>query len=142
MSLQAYSEIIAYSKLLQKTPKASPDKISKKTVDSVKKQVKELWKNLSKEDREDIATAPGLWVCLRSQYRFGTKDQKKEIRDSVKKIEQAKAEQGTGNDGGGKTNVALNMAAHNSMLQIQQQTFNTYMWSRGFNYQPATGKMW
>ena len=146
MSLQAYSEIIAYSKLLQKTPKASPDKISKKSVNSVKKQVKEVWKNLSKEDKEDIATAPGLWVCLRSQYRFGTKEQKEEIRDSVKKIEQskvtAKADQGKGNDGDGKTNVALNMAAHTSMLQIQQQTFNSYMWSRGYNYQPATGRMW
>jgi hypothetical protein len=35
-----------------------------------------------------------------------------------------------------------NMRTHNVRLNIQQQTFNTYMWSRGFNYQPATGKMW
>lgn len=141
MSLQAYSEIIAYSKLLQKSSTASPDKITKKSVDSVKKQVKEVWKNLSNEDKEDIATAPGLWVCLRSQYRFGTKKQQKEIRDSIKKIEEAKVvpkESSSKTDSG----EPMSMAAHWSMMQIQQMTFNTYMWSRGFNYLPATGKMW
>ena len=34
------------------------------------------------------------------------------------------------------------MLKHNVLMNIRQQTFNTYMWSRGFNYQPATGKMW
>jgi hypothetical protein len=34
------------------------------------------------------------------------------------------------------------MFQHNVLMNIQQQTFNQYMWSRGFNYQPATGKMW
>jgi hypothetical protein len=28
------------------------------------------------------------------------------------------------------------------LMNIRQQTFNQYMWGRGFNYQPATGKMW
>ena len=36
----------------------------------------------------------------------------------------------------------MNMATHNSLMAIQQMTFNTYMWSRGFNYSPAYGKMW
>ena len=146
MSLQAYSEIIAYSMLLQEDDKASPDKITKKSVDSIKKQVKKVWKDFSKEDKEDIATAPGVWFCLRAQYRFGTKAQQKEIRNSIKKIEQAKAvvkdDKGTASTGKDKTNVAMDMTAHMSMMQIQQMTFNTYMWSRGFNYLPATGKMW
>ncbi|NLO09696.1 MAG: hypothetical protein GX129_07455 [Clostridiales bacterium] len=141
MSLQAYSEIIAYSKLLQKDSSSSPDKITKKSVDSVKKQVKEVWKNLSKEDREDIATTPGLWVCIRSQYRFGTKDQKKEIRDSVKKIEQAK-EAPKADSSKTTKDEPMSMAAHWSMMQIQKMTFNSYMWSRGYNYSITTGKMW
>lgn len=140
MSLQAYSEIIAYSKLLQKNSKASPDKITKKSVNSVKKKVKEVWNSLSKEDKEDIATAPGLWVCLRSQYRFGTKDEKKLIRDSIKKIEQARVEvKPDSNKNNSKK--TLDMTSHWSMMQVQQQTFNTYMWSRGFNYS-VNGKMW
>lgn len=141
MSLQAYSELIAYSKLLQKNPKASPDKITKKSVDSIKKQVKEVWKDLSKEDKEDIATAPGLWVCLRSLYRFGTKEEQKEIRDSIKKIEQAK-EQPKENSNKANAKKAMDMNAHWSMMQIQQMTFNSYMWSRGFNYSITMGKIW
>jgi hypothetical protein len=35
-----------------------------------------------------------------------------------------------------------NMIKHNVLMNIQQQTFNSYMWSSGFNYQPASGKMW
>lgn len=35
-----------------------------------------------------------------------------------------------------------NMIKHNVLMNIQQQTFRSYMGSRGFNYQPATGKMW
>lgn len=142
MSLQAYSEIIAYSRLLQKDSKASPDKISKKSVDSVKKEVKEVWKNFSKEDKENIATVPGLWVCLRSQYRYGTKDDKKLIRDSIKKLEEAKVEtkvdKGTGT-GSGKT---LDMTSHWVLMEMQKTTFNTYMRSRGFNYSASYGQMW
>lgn len=137
MSLQAYSEIIAYSKLLQKDSKASPDKITKKSVDEIKKQVKETWKNLSNEDKEDIATAPGLWVCLRSLYRFGTKEQQKEIRDSIKKIQEVSVEKKTTT-----SKAPMSMTAHWSMMQIQKMTFNSYMWSRGFNYSIAYGKMW
>jgi len=34
------------------------------------------------------------------------------------------------------------MLKHSVLMNIQQQTFNSYMWSRGFNDQPAAGKMW
>jgi hypothetical protein len=34
------------------------------------------------------------------------------------------------------------MIKHNVLMNIQQQTFNSTMWSRGFNYQPASGKVW
>ena len=33
------------------------------------------------------------------------------------------------------------MTSHNVLMGIQAQTFNTYMWSRGFNYSSG-GKMW
>jgi len=42
MSLTAYSEIITYSRLLQKDSKAKPDQISQKTVNKIKKQVKKV----------------------------------------------------------------------------------------------------
>lgn len=65
------------------------------------------------------------------------KKEKEEIRKSIKKIQEVSVAKKTST-----TKKPMSMAAHNSMMQIQQMTFNTYMWSRGFNYLPATGKMW
>jgi len=62
MSLTAYSEIIAYSRLLQQNSKAKPEQISQKSVNEIKQQVKKVWKSFSTADRQDIATTPGLMV--------------------------------------------------------------------------------
>lgn len=149
MSLTAYSEIIAYSRLLQEDFKALPDQISKKTVKEIKKEVKKAWKSFSTDDKKDIATSPGLWVCLRTQLKYGTKTEKKSIRNNLIKLEKvtrdiktiSSTETNSSGSGSG-TKKPMDMTAHWSMMQIQQQTFNSYMWSRGFNYLPATGKMW
>lgn len=148
MSLTAYSEIIAYSRLLQKDAKAKPEDITKKSVSDIKTQVKKVWKTFSDEDREQIATAPGLWVCLRTQLRYGTKEQQQKVRDMLIKLEEIKkeTEADKGSEQSGETNTGTNkpmdMTSHWSMMQIQQMTFNSYMWSRGFNYSIVGGKMW
>jgi hypothetical protein len=150
MSLTAYSEIITYSRLLQKDPKAKPDQISQKSVNKIKKQVKKVWKSFSVTDKQDIATTPGLWVCLRAQLKYGSKEEQKKIRDNLKKLEAVTHNIDTNNNTNSETNgstesgtkKSLDMTTHWCMMQMQQQTFNTYMRSRGFNYLPATGKMW
>jgi hypothetical protein len=148
MSLTAYSEIIAYSRLLQKDSKAKPDQISQKSVNKIKKQVKKVWQSFSITDRQDIATAPGLWVCLRVQLKYGSKKEQDKIRDNLKKLEAVTRNIDTSNGTGTKssnksgTEKPMDMTTHWCMMQMQQQTFNTYMWSQGFNYLPATGKMW
>lgn len=150
MSLTAYSEIIAYSRLLQQDPKAKPEQITQESVNEVKQQVKAVWKSFSITDKKDIATTPGLWVCLRVQLQSGTQAEQDKIRENLKKLEAAThdiaANNGTSPTANGSTGAGtqkpMSMTTHWCMQQIQQQTFNTYMWSRGFNYLPATGKMW
>jgi hypothetical protein len=152
MSLTAYSEIIAYSRLLQKDSEAMPNQISQKTVNKIKKQVKKVWESFSADEKKDIATAPGLWVCLRTQLEYGTDKEQDKIRENLKKLEAVTRDivANTGTDtnsgstggSGSGTDTPVDMTTHWCMMQIQQQTFNTYMWSRGFNYLPATGKMW
>jgi hypothetical protein len=144
MSLTAYSEIIAYSRLLQDDPKAKPDQITAKAVNEIKKQVKEVWSTYSEADKNDIATSPGLWVCLRVQLKYGSKETQDSIRDNLIKLEATTRNIGTdtGNSTENETNPPMSMTAHWCMMQVQQMTFNTYMWSRGFNYLPVTGKMW
>jgi len=150
MSLTAYSEIIAYSRLLQQDPKAKPDQITQESVNDIKQQVKAVWNSFLATDKQDIATAPGLWVCLRVQLENGTQAEQDKIRDNLKKLEAATQNTAAGNGTGQATNGSsgagtqkpMSMTTHWCMQQIQQQTFNTYMWSRGFNYLPATGRMW
>jgi hypothetical protein len=145
-----YSEIIAYSRLLQKNSKAKPDQISQKSVNEIKKQVKKVWNSFSTTDKQDIATTPGLWVCLRTQLKYGTKEEQKKIRDNLIKLEAATHDIGSGNGTNTDTNSGtetgtekpMDMTTHWCMMQMNQMTFNTYMWSQGFNYLPATGKMW
>ena len=150
MSLTAYSEIIAYSRLLQQNPIAKPEQISQESVNEIKQQVIKVWESFSITDRQDIATAPGLWICLRVQLQNGSQAEQDKIRTNLKKLEAVTRNISTSNSTDPKTNgntgsgteEPISMAAHWCMMQMQQQTFNTYMWSRGFNYLPATGKMW
>ena len=150
MSLTAYSEIIAYSRLLQKNSKAMPDQITQKSVDEIKLQVKKVWVSFSKDDRKDIATTPGLWICQRVLLKNGSQAEQDKIRTNLKKLETATRNIGTSNSTSPNTSTStdpgtkkpMDMTTHWCLMQMQQQTFNTYMWSRGFNYLPATGKMW
>ena len=129
-----------------------PDQISQDSVNEIKKQVKDSWKTFTTKEKEQIATTPGLWVCLRTLVNSGStkeqdtvrsnlikltpekptiKDKKYEEAGSIKEDETSETE-----------NKPMSMIAHNTLMNIQQMTFNTYMWSRGFNYSINYGKMW
>ena len=140
MSLAAYSEIIAFSRLLRQNPQASPEQISPDSVNEVRKQVLQVWRSFSQNEQQDIATSPGLWICLRvllrERFPGGTGQNPEPASETVRRNPS-----GTGS-GTGNQRAPMDMATHNSLMAIQQMTFNTYMWSRGFNYSPAYGKMW
>ena len=44
--------------------------------------------------------------------------------------------------GGSATELGRRYLAHQTLMMMQQQTFNTYMWSRGFPGWTPMGKMW
>jgi len=141
MALTAYSEIIAYSRLLQKNPKAKPEQISSKSVNEIKKQVKKVWKSFSSTDQKDIATSPGVWVCLRAQLKYSSKEEQDKIRDNLKNLEsvtrniESNNSSNTETDSSTKTGTVqpMDMTTHWCMMQIQQQTFNSYMWTHGYS---------
>ena len=141
MSLTAYSEIIAYSRLLRQNPKAMPEQISPDSVKEIKKQVQDTWKTFTGEERQQIAASPGLWICLRTLLANGSKSEQDKVRSDLLKLP-PETQTIKNNEKSGTEEKPMSMAAHNSLMAIQQMTFNTYMWSRGFNYSPAFGKMW
>ncbi len=138
MSLTAYSEVIAYSRLLRKNPEATPEQISSDYVNDIKNQVQDSWTTYTNEEQQQIATSPGIWFCLRTLVNNGSESEQDDVRSNLVKLT---PETQTTNDSN-NSNKPMSMAAHNAMMNIQQMTFNTYMWSRGFNYSPAYGKMW
>jgi hypothetical protein len=80
MAAAAYSEIFAYSELLQKNPNATPDQISLTTVAEIRNQLLKEWSRFTKNDRERIATAPGLWVATRALLRYSSKEEQGQIK--------------------------------------------------------------
>ncbi len=141
MSLTAYSEIISYSRLLRQNPKAMPEQISLDSVKEIKKQVQDTWKTLTLTERQQIATAPGLWICLRTLLSNGSKSEQEKVRSNLLKLTLS-TQTTKDNEKSETRNKPMDMGTHSSLMAIKQMTFNTYMWSRGFNYSPAYGKMW
>ncbi len=147
MAASAYSEIMAFSELLQRNNSARVGQIPDPTVLEIRQQLKNQWSTLSQADRESIATSPGLWLCLRTLMDHGSKSEQEKTRTLIRGL--SGATEGPGTGGGERLEgsatsrkLAEQMAKHNVLMNIQQQTFNSYMWSRGFNYHPTYGKMW
>lgn len=136
MSLTAYSEIIAYSRLLRQDPEALPEQISKDSVNDIKKQVMDSWESFSDEEQQQIAASPGLWFCLRTLVNNGTEKEQDEVRNNLIKLT-PETQKKNGSGKSASNDVVMDMAAHTAMMNIQQMTFNHYMWTHGFNYSPS-----
>lgn len=141
MAAASYAEVWAYSRALQADPDAPAQALDAQLARSVRAQVIERWGRFSAQEREAVATLPGRWVVLRRVLEFGTAEERARVRSSLRAI--AAAEEAPA---AGPTKPAADLARAQlegwSRLQMQQMTFNHYMWSRGFNYSPVYGKMW
>lgn len=132
MSLTAYSEIIAYSRLLKESPNAMPDQISLDSVNKIKNQVKDSWNNFTIEEKEQINSSPGLWMCLRTLANNGSTDEQSMVRSNLLELTPDVTQPTEGGGTGDTQNKPMSMAAHNVMMNVQQMTFNNYRWCRGF----------
>jgi hypothetical protein len=144
MAAAAFSEIYAYSRLLRRDGSALPSLLADADVAAVRRELLRAWPGFSAAERAQVAAAPGLWLVLRTLAVHGDLGQRDHARRRLLSVAAGDASSGPARAGrGGKEGDAVSaMLKHNVLMNIQQQTFNTYMWSRGFNYQPATGRMW
>lgn len=145
MAAAAFSELYAYSRLLRHDLSALPEQVTAKEVTGARNELLRAWPGFSAAEKTQVATTPGLWLVLRALVIHGDQTQRRHAFDRLLSVTSAEAmtDRARPAGKGGKGNDPVGaMIKHNVMMNIQQQTFNTYMWSRGFNYQPATGKMW
>jgi hypothetical protein len=136
MALAAYSEMVAFAELLREDPEAAVEDVAKEDVDSVRQDVLRAWKSFGAEDRKSLATSPALWITMRKVLRYGEDEEKDRVRGQLLKL-------APGNAGGGGAGSEATKRMMDTMImsQIKQQTFNSYMWSRGYQGWTPMGKI-
>ncbi len=136
MAAQAYAELYAFAERLGTDIHADPSAVAASDVASVRRALVAAWPKFDAEARADVATSPGLWLVWRKALAFGTARETALLRSKIRGIipEPSPAD--------AAKEAQRRWVNHQTLMNMQQMTFNTYMWSRGYNYQPATGKMW
>ena len=144
MAAAAFCELTAYSRLLRRNGAALPAQLDAADVAGVRDELLRAWPGFNASEKAQVATAPGLWLVLRTLVGHGDATQRGDARRQLISLTAGAAASGQPRAGAkGKGGRAVSsMLKHNVMMNIRQQTFNTYMWSRGFNYHPTYGKMW
>ncbi|HEX7502964.1 MAG TPA: hypothetical protein VF451_06055 [Acidobacteriota bacterium] len=144
MAASAFCELYAYSRLLRRDKAALPAQLGDEAIAGVRGELLRAWPGFSAAERGQVAAAPGLWLVLRTLVVHGDAAQREAARRRLLSISagDAPAGQAQASPGAKGSQAVNNMIKHNVLMNIRQQTFNSYMWSRGFNYQPAAGKMW
>lgn len=146
-----YAELWAFAEALGKDSTAGPEAISRSVVESTRATLLKGWPAFTDEDKQAVLGAPALWMAVRMTFRQGTAEEKQQVRASLKKLVEAQtsalpAATGPGGkptaSGGSATELGRRYLAHQTLMMMQQQTFNTYMWSRGFPGWTPMGKMW
>lgn len=142
MAAAAFSELYAYSRLLRRDASALPEQVPAADVAGARGELLRAWPRFSAAERGQVATAPGLWLVLRTLAVHGDQAQRRHALERLLSVTSNEATTVRGRPAGKDDGPVAAMLKHNVLMNIQQQTFNQYMWSRGFNYQPTYGKMW
>lgn len=139
MAATAYAEMTAFANLLSENRNAPPSEISTSQVNTIRNLLQKNWNSFSIDERNDILTCPGLWITFRTLIRYGNATEKEKIYSQLQKLafSNTSSSQSTGSKSSSlKSTLVKNMINHSVMMNINQQTFNHYMWSRGFKSTP------
>ncbi|OGD27205.1 MAG: hypothetical protein A2Y56_15475 [Candidatus Aminicenantes bacterium RBG_13_63_10] len=96
------------------------------------------WEGFSAAERESLATAPAMWMTMRKVLGFGTREEQERVRAQLLKLAGAREDKDIPSSSRAQGKQLVNSLV---MSQIRQTTFNTYMWSRGFQGWTPTGKI-
>lgn len=129
MAADAYSEMTVYAASLAQNPNAAPSQITPAQTSQIRNQLKNQWNAFSKEEKKNILTTPGLWMTFRTLLQYGATEEKEKIKHSILKLAPRTPSSQTSPTGAPKP---MPMISHQVLMNMQQQTFNHYMWSRGF----------
>jgi hypothetical protein len=142
MAAEAYAELYAFAETTARNADARLADLDATEIRTIRRQLVQAWPGFSVRERTQIAGVPGLWMVLRKVVEFGGAAERRRTLGQLAALVTAPGTAGAKRAGETATDPAvMSMASHNALMAMQTQTFNSYMWSRGFNYTP-TGKMW
>jgi hypothetical protein len=130
LAATAYAEFLVFAEHLGSNGEPDLRLISDLKVKEIKERLVEAWRDFSDEERQQVLQLPAIWTTLRRALSLGDG----EYRDYAIKVIRSSAPQAadgtSGTDGNYDARKWLN---YQTSLAIQQQTFNYYMWSVGYN---------
>lgn len=143
MVVSAYSEMVAFARLLRQDPDASWDDIERGSVAGLRREILSAWREFGPEDRKNLNTAPALWITWRKAFLYGTSEERDRVRKNLLRLAAAPEEKG-GRPSSGGSSISQEMVRQRAysylLAQMKQTTFNTFMWSQGFKGWTPMGK--
>lgn len=131
MSATAYSELMAFSRLLHQNSTATAEQISPAAVKEIRNNLIMNWNRLSTDEQQDVLTTPGLWITIRTLLSYGTKEEQSVIRSSLIRLHPADNSMKRSSPSR-ENSKPRGILSHYALTEMNRMTFNTYMWSRGF----------
>lgn len=128
----AYAELMTYAELLNEDPQADPEDVSPSAVREMRRRLIGEWSQLSQRDREQVMTVPGVWICSRTLIRYGKPAERNTTRQKLSRLAPARNAGHDERDATGGASRPMDMTTHSVLMQMNQMTFNNYLWSRGF----------
>ena len=143
MVVSAYSEMVAFARLLRQDPDASWEDVERGSVAGLRHEILSAWREFGPEDCKNLNTAPALWITWRKAFLYGTSEERDRVRKDLLRLAAAPEEQGNRPSSGGSSisQGMVKQRAYSYLLaQMKQTTFNTFMWSQGFKGWTPMGK--
>ena len=146
LAAESYSEMIAFAELLYNNPKSTLSQISPAKLATIKKKLTNAWAGLSEDERASVVSIPATWITIRQLLKYGTAQEQTKMRSTVRAFWAPAVEKPKTATKSSKKKSSYDPVSsaimHNTMMQMQKTTFNTYMWSRGYSGWTPMGKMW
>lgn len=129
----AYAEFVAFAEHLVSNGLASadPSSIRADTVREIKRQLVDAWLGFSQEEKEQVLNLPAVWTTLRRALSHGEPEDRDYALNIIAKAAPREISASTDESYEGKYDP-MALARHQTMLQINQMTFNHWQYSRGY----------
>ncbi len=146
VAAQSFAELFAYTHLLAQDAEGEIEDIDPQVVTAMRQALLASWPEMSAEDRTRVTDMPGVWTVIRTVMRSGEFTDRETVRRQLRELVPVAAQAAVTPEGEADENLTRTLAGnyirHQTLMMMQQWTFNTYMWSRGFQGWTPMGKMW